>query len=125
MSNSIGDLRNSGLQGNNFPWQLKMLKGLQALIDSGCCDEILALLAPQARKAIVDRVTGSWTNNDDTYSFSVANVGSANGIVNGATIKPGEIVNFDAGVLNNYFKANSIVVNGTGTELLVSWIVLG
>ena len=33
MSNSIGDLRNSGLQGNNFPWQLKMLQGLQAIYD--------------------------------------------------------------------------------------------
>jgi hypothetical protein len=31
MSNSIGNLKNSGLQGNNFPWQLKMLEGLQAI----------------------------------------------------------------------------------------------
>jgi hypothetical protein len=33
MSNSIGDLKNSGLQGNNFPWQLKMLEGLQKIYD--------------------------------------------------------------------------------------------
>jgi hypothetical protein len=33
MSNSIGNLKNSGLQGNNFPWQLKMLQGLQAIYD--------------------------------------------------------------------------------------------
>ena len=28
---SIGNLKNSGNQGNNFPWQLKMLEGLQAI----------------------------------------------------------------------------------------------
>lgn len=33
MSNSIGDLKNSGLKGNNWPWQYKMLKGLQGIID--------------------------------------------------------------------------------------------
>lgn len=32
MSNSIGDLKNSGLKGNNWPWQYKMLKGLQGII---------------------------------------------------------------------------------------------
>lgn len=33
MSNSIGNLKNSGLQGNNFPWQLKMLVGQQCACD--------------------------------------------------------------------------------------------
>jgi len=33
MSNSIGNLKNSGLQGNNFPWQLKMLYGQQCACD--------------------------------------------------------------------------------------------
>jgi hypothetical protein len=33
MSNSIGNLKNSGLQGNNFPWQLKMLQGQQCACD--------------------------------------------------------------------------------------------
>jgi hypothetical protein len=31
---SIGNLKDSGNQGNNFPWQLKMLQGLSALNDS-------------------------------------------------------------------------------------------
>jgi len=34
MSNSIGNLKNSGLQGNNFPWQLKMLMGQQCACDA-------------------------------------------------------------------------------------------
>jgi hypothetical protein len=32
---SIGNLKDSGNQGNNFPWQLKMLQGLQCI-----CDEV-------------------------------------------------------------------------------------
>jgi hypothetical protein len=34
MQNSIGNLKNSGLQGNNFPWQLKMLLGQQCACDA-------------------------------------------------------------------------------------------
>lgn len=30
---SIGNLKDSGNQGNNFPWQLKMLQGLQGILD--------------------------------------------------------------------------------------------
>ena len=33
MSNSIGNLKNNGLKGNNWPWQYKMLQGLQGIID--------------------------------------------------------------------------------------------
>ena len=40
MSNSIGNLKNSGLQGNNFPWQLKMLMGQQC-----ACDQLTAIAA--------------------------------------------------------------------------------
>jgi hypothetical protein len=31
---SVGDLKDYGNKGNNFPWQLKMLKGLQSIITS-------------------------------------------------------------------------------------------
>ncbi len=33
MSNSIGDLKNDGLKGNNWPWQYRMLRGLQGIYD--------------------------------------------------------------------------------------------
>ena len=33
MSNSIGNLKNSGLKGNNWPWQYKMLQGQQCACD--------------------------------------------------------------------------------------------
>jgi len=37
---SIGNLKDSGNQGNNFPWQLKMLLGQQC-----ACDELAAINA--------------------------------------------------------------------------------
>jgi hypothetical protein len=52
------------------------------------------------------------------YSFSIANVGAANGVILGQTIKPGESLNFDPGI-NNYYVANTIAYNGTGTELVI------
>jgi hypothetical protein len=34
MSNSIGNLKNSGLKGNNWPWQYKVLLGLDKIASS-------------------------------------------------------------------------------------------
>jgi hypothetical protein len=56
----------------------------------------------------------------EIYSVSVANVGSANGIVLGATLKPGEIINFDASSLNHYF--NQFAYDATGTEFIITYI---
>lgn len=75
-----------------------------------------------SRIPAAQRVAGAWTNTVNVYSFSVANVGAGNGTVLGATIKPGEVVNYDANGVNNYFAAGSITANGAGTELLITWI---
>jgi hypothetical protein len=115
---SIGNLKDYGNKGNNFPWQLRMLNGLQAIANA-----LTGTTTGQVRTPGIVRVTGGYSNPVKVYSFSVANVGTGNGTVMGATIKPGEIVNFDAGVLNNYFAAGTLTANGTGTELLVSYII--
>jgi hypothetical protein len=101
---------------------------LQELKNKLCClidntAQIDLNLQPQQRIPYIERVTGPWTNPANTFSFSVANVGNGNGTVQTATIKPGEIVNFDASSLNNYFPIESIEADGTGTELLISWII--
>lgn len=114
---SVGNLKDSGNQGNNFPWQLKMLQGLQQMINA-----LTGTTAGQARRAGVERVSDVFTSAVNVYSFSVANVGTANGTVAGVTIKPGEILNYDAGALNNFFAAGSLTADGTGTELLISYI---
>ena len=56
-----------------------------------------------------------------TYSLSIANVGSANGTFLGATIKPGESVNFGADGINNSYAASTFTYDGTGTELLITY----
>ena len=201
---SIGNLKNSGNQGNNFPWQLKMLEGLQAIYDEVsepltciedsitiCNDNIDALtftgnalnvhiasgitlevnldaandqvgiygyvngasgspvplnVNASGQVAIQDggnsitvdggtgllRTTGlirpsGTSGNLNTvaaqfYSVSVANVGAANGSVLGvaANIKPGEVLNFSADAINNYF--NSFAYDATGTEFIIIYV---
>ena len=57
---------------------------------------------------------------DSFYSVSVANVGLSNGTVLGAIIKPGEILNFSADALSNYF--TSFAYNAIGTEFIIIYI---
>jgi hypothetical protein len=54
------------------------------------------------------------------YSVSVANVGLADGTVLGVQIKPGEILNFSADALNNFF--TSFAYDATGTEFIITYI---
>lgn len=130
---SIGNLKDSGNQGNNFPWQLKVLQGLQALVDGNCCGEILDELnrIGDEAESIDDRLTNQNRTHNirrtsiagtivRPYSFSIANVGIANGTVEGETLAPGETINFDAGVLNNKF--GTINYDPTGTKFLITWV---
>ena len=70
------------------------------------------------------RPTGSGNVNSAAatfYSVSVANVGSANGtVLSAVTIKPGEVLNFSADAINNYF--NSFAYNATGTEFIIIYV---
>jgi hypothetical protein len=114
MSNSIGDLRNSGLQGNNWPWQYKVLQGLECI-----CNGIGQNLTPQQRTPNVLNDTGIGSV-PTCYGFSIANIGSAAGIVGGQSLPAGATVNFDAGAMNNFF--SGITYDATGTTFLITWI---
>lgn len=214
---SIGNLKNDGNKGNNFPWQLKMLLGqqcacdaLQELVDNTDTVEpllaqILAAvqqgtdyeaalvvdanddtwleirvwngltfnppiyflagsntagtpvapityinpntflaqivsnttgLATQTTLAAVDTkltsvvrtagiIRSTAVGNVNTvaaqfYSVSVANTGLADGEVLGEVIRPGEILNFAADSLNNYF--TSFAYDATGTDFLITFV---
>ena len=56
------------------------------------------------------------------FSVSVANVGAANGTVLASltTIKPGEVLNFSADAINNFF--NSFAYDATGTEFIIIYV---
>jgi|694.fasta_scaffold06710_26 hypothetical protein len=110
---SVGNLKTSGQKGNNWTWQYKMLRTL---------GDLLNINIGVTRSVLITRISSSTSLGVDTYSFSVANTGSVNGTVEGTILKPGEVVNFDAGN-NNYFAAGTIQIVGTGTDLLVTAVV--
>jgi hypothetical protein len=125
---SIGDLTTYGNKGNNFPWQLKVLQGLQAVVDNNCCVDILALLAnidnslrPKERTPGVISTTTSGTTVLGWYSFSIANVGAAAGTVGGQSIPAGTTLNFDGGALNNTL--GSLAYDATGTTFIITYIL--
>lgn len=114
MSNSIGDLRNSGLQGNNWPWQYKVLKGLDCI-----CESVTKFFTPQQRTPNVLNDTGAGII-PDSFGFSIANIGAGTGTVAGQSLPAGATINFDAGAVNNYF--SGIAYDATGTTFLITWI---
>ena len=124
---SIGDLKDYGNKGNNFPFQLKVLQGLQAVIDNNCCDRILSVLDDINSKLVSEQRRALVLNTSTTgtvpvcYSFSIANVGSAAGTVNTQSIPAGTTVNFDAGVLNNTL--TGATYDATGTTFLITYII--
>jgi len=119
---SVGNLKDSGNQGNNFPYQLKVLQGLQALIDSNnnCCSALQKLLQPQKRTVKIGSTDTTGATDEESYSVSIANVGTASGTVNGVTLPAGVTLNFDAGVLNNTL--SEITFDATGTTFLVTQV---
>ena len=122
-----------GDKGSNFNFELKVLKGLQTIITNGidCCTNILNYLSdiinytqPYDRVANVESKT-STGEIPPCFSFSIANVGSAAGTVNGQSLPPGATVNFDASALNNSFtdKAGPVMTyDASGTTFLITYI---
>jgi hypothetical protein len=162
---SIGNLKDTGNQGNNMPWQWKVLQGLQAILDETalpltCDDEVTvcgttftggslntnvtngagaaaANIQDGGNSITVDGGTGSLRTTGiirptgsgnvssvaaNFFSVSVANVGAADGDVLGGTnnIKPGEVLNFSADAINNFF--NSFAYDATGTEFIIIYV---
>lgn len=60
------------------------------------------------------------------YSVSFASVGTADALINGTPLSPGQTINFDAGSLNNYLIAGSFTADtsvNSGSQLLITYIV--
>lgn len=112
---SIGNLKDYGNKGNNFPFQLKVLQGITAVINA-----LTGVTLGASRTSNIIRPTNAGTITAGKYSVSIANVGAANGTVKTITVKPGETVNFDAGSINNTL--DSIAYDATGTEFLIIYI---
>jgi len=116
---SVGDLKTDGLKGNNFPWQLKMLKGLQGIIDAIFAIAPVPPPAPQVRAPHAYNDTISGTVPGSNYGISIANVGTVNGLVDGAVLKPGYTVSFSPTSVDYL---DSLTYDATGTEFLITYI---
>ena len=82
---SIGNLKTQGGKGTNWPWQYKMLKGLQGIKRT----------VNSKRPAAGDVDDAGTLSN--CYSASFANVGAVDITVDGTVVKVGETVNFNGG----------------------------
>jgi hypothetical protein len=115
---SIGNTKSYGNKGNNFPWQLQMLNGLQGIIDTlnhgVCCPPAQRT----SRIVSVSNVPGLVP--DGSYGFSIANVGTAAGTVDGQSLPAGVTVNFDPGVNNTIL---GLPYDATGTDFLITYIL--
>ena len=90
-------------------------------VETNTADTVSRLNA-QTRTPNILRVAGAnGTIIDDAFSVSFSNTGTANATVNSVILKPGETINFDAGVLNNFFQGNAFAYSTTtsGAELLI------
>ena len=65
-------------------------------------------------------LTGAGLTTAGVYSFSIANIGSANGLVGGESIPAGMTISFDGGALNNTL--DSISYDATGTTFIITYI---
>ena len=103
-------------------WNINNVSGTISLPTGAATETTLNAVDTKLSSVVVTpsliRATGAGTISAGAYSFSVANVGLLNGILLGVSIKPGEIISFDAGSLNNTYGAVSY--DGTGTELLIT-----
>ena len=122
---SIGNLKDYGNKGNNFPYQLKVLQGLQCV-----CDQLKELnvdttAIEAALQQIETNTTGTLktpqyvvaSNVAGTINVAVTSISFANNSsvdaditvdgVNYNVLPAGVTVNFDAGAIGNYYAANT------------------
>jgi hypothetical protein len=71
------------------------------------------------RTPTISRVSASSSVTAGAYSVSFASVGTVNATVGGATLKPGETINFDAGAINNTLASIAYDSSAVGAELLI------
>jgi len=123
---SQGDRISQGGKGTNYPYQSKVLKGLQQSIDE--LEDInanTALITAAVRIPNFLRPSGSaGTITAGNFSMSFASVGTADATVGGMTLKPGETINFDAGALNNTLGAVAYSTTTAGAELIITYLSL-
>jgi hypothetical protein len=88
---SVGDLKDYGNKGNNFPWQLKMLKGLQGIINAIISSTNINIIGPLGQRICGDSVSTTLCT-DQANVVITPGINTVNGLKNiafftGATSK--------------------------------------
>jgi hypothetical protein len=109
----------NGASGSPVPLNTNA-SGQVAIQDGGNSITVDGGTGPQ-RIATFLRPSGSnGTVGPNIYSASFASVGTANAIVGGIILKPGETLNFDAGAINNTLTAITYdTLTNSGAELII------
>lgn len=90
----------------------------------GTLASIDAWLGPENRTPNLIRPTGITGNTPvGTFSVSFASVGTANALVGGMMLKPGETVNFDGGAVNNTVGVIAYDTTAVGAELIITYLI--
>jgi len=148
---SIGNLKTEGNKGNNFPWQYKVLVGLQGIIDelqNGSDVTIVGPLGSQSETTSVSVAIASDQYSlqivpviiissgdvatiitDKILSISFASNGTADALVtfdgtNYVSLPTGTTVNMDAGGINNSYVANCFGYDtdtNAGASLIITY----
>lgn len=82
--------------------------------------DILTLLQAQVRTPEIISVTGAGTTPSNVFSISIANVGNADGLVDGVALPAGVSINYDGGGINN--TVDAISYNATGTVFIITYL---
>jgi hypothetical protein len=112
---SIGNLKDNGNKGNNFPYQLAVLKLLDQIainIGSGGL--------PVVRNPSMIRTSTNGTVSAGVKSVSFYNTGATSATVLGTVLKAGEQVTYS---VENPDTLAAFPYDATGTELLITTIV--
>lgn len=118
---SIGNLKDYGNKGNNFPYQLRNLQVLGLILEAlgGSNTGLL----PKKPNVLSETANGTLT--EVSYSFSVYNAGSSAGTFNAGvgsiTLPAGVTLNYDAGGLGNFFAASNFSWDATGTQFIITY----
>ena len=88
---SVGDLKDYGNKGNNFPWQLKMLKGLQGIINAIISSTNINIIGPLGQRICGDSISTTLCT-DQANVVITPGINTVNGLKNiafftGATSK--------------------------------------
>jgi hypothetical protein len=119
---SIGNLKDYGNKGNNFPYQLRNLQLLSEILTASNAVVTGKQISPYLKSSTG---VGDLSGFPVVYSASFSNVGASaiNLLFAGSgtiSLPAGKTVTFDAG-LNNWYEGISFQWNATGSTLLVSF----